>query len=194
MPSSTLSDGADISPVAHHTRILPINVAEIGPISYSVDQDGNLDDLDITRLDQDETSTRSLTLAAEQLRLSDVPVAFPTETVYGLGADATRSEAVKGIYAAKQRPSDNPLIVHFSSLHHLTRLLQSSQNASSNGAIKDLIPSIYKPLIKKFWPGPLTIILPNPPNSPLAPEVTAGLSTFGWDRYQEYTMPFATAM
>ncbi|KAG7292629.1 hypothetical protein NEMBOFW57_002664 [Staphylotrichum longicolle] len=52
--------------------------------------------------------------AAHLLRTTDVPVAFPTETVYGLGADATRSAAVRGIYSAKGRPSDNPLIVH----HH----------------------------------------------------------------------------
>jgi len=111
--------------------------------------------------------------AARAIRTTAVPVAFPTETVYGLGADATRSDAVRGIYAAKQRPSDNPLIVHVHSLEQVRSLLGSSPNG------KDLIPIIYKPLIKRFWPGPLTILLSNPPNSSLAPEVTAGLPTFG---------------
>ncbi|EME81120.1 uncharacterized protein MYCFIDRAFT_118555, partial [Pseudocercospora fijiensis CIRAD86] len=122
--------------------------------------------------------------AAEKLRTSDIPVAFPTETVYGLGADATRSAAVQGIYKAKQRPSDNPLIVHFSSLSQLRSLLHGKQSSPTNGTrqhghLEDPIPVIYRPLIERFWPGPMTIILPNPENSPLAPEVTAGLHTFG---------------
>ncbi|KZZ97147.1 translation initiation protein Sua5 [Ascosphaera apis ARSEF 7405] len=111
--------------------------------------------------------------AAEALRNTNTPVAFPTETVYGLAADATRSEAVRGIYAAKQRPSDNPLIVHVSSRHQLLRLLNQSQNADI------AIPDIYEPLISRFWPGPLTIILPIPSPSPLAKEVTSTLQTFG---------------
>ncbi|KAI5300674.1 hypothetical protein KEM56_002274 [Ascosphaera pollenicola] len=111
--------------------------------------------------------------AAEALRTTDTPVAFPTETVYGLAADATRSEAVKGIYRAKQRPSDNPLIVHVSSRSQLLRLLNQSQDVS------DTIPEIYEPLIARFWPGPLTIILPIPSPNPLAREVTSTLQTFG---------------
>ncbi|KAH7329018.1 calcium-transporting P-type ATPase [Stachybotrys elegans] len=111
----------------------------------------------------------SLQAAAERLRSSDVPVAFPTETVYGLGADATRSASVKGIYRAKNRPSDNPLIVHVCDLQMLRELLGPGND----------IPSIYAPLIERFWPGPLTILLPNPQPSRLAPEVTAGLPTFG---------------
>ncbi|KAM7192303.1 DHBP synthase RibB-like alpha/beta domain containing protein [Rhypophila sp. PSN 637] len=115
--------------------------------------------------------------AADYLLKNDIPLAFPTETVYGLGADATRSNAVKGIYTAKGRPSDNPLIVHVSDLDMLRDLLS------------DPIPEIYHPLITKFWPGPLTILLPNPshqssskkklPKLVLAKEVTAGLPTFG---------------
>ncbi|KAM7205486.1 DHBP synthase RibB-like alpha/beta domain containing protein [Naviculisporaceae sp. PSN 640] len=123
--------------------------------------------------------------AASYLRQSDIPVAFPTETVYGLGADATCSAAVKGIYKAKGRPSDNPLIVHVCDLDMLRDLLSPSSDGS------DPIPEIYHPLIAKFWPGPLTILLPNPsasspsssttakPKLSLAPEVTATLSTFG---------------
>ncbi|KAK3904619.1 translation factor [Staphylotrichum tortipilum] len=113
--------------------------------------------------------------AAHLLRTTSVPVAFPTETVYGLGADATRSPAVRGIYAAKGRPSDNPLIVHVSDLTMLRGLL--SPSPSPEGV--DPIPAIYHPLISRFWPGPLTILLPLPSPSPLAAEVTSTLPTFG---------------
>lgn len=146
-------------------------------------------------------SDPALSAAAAALRETDTPVAFPTETVYGLGADATRSAAVRGIYAAKGRPSDNPLIVHVCDLDMLRALLRpgsptspttttttangSSEPTNGSGAAgeedDDPIPPIYRPLIQKFWPGPLTILLPNPapPSSKLAPEVTAGLPTFG---------------
>ncbi|KKY24364.1 putative translation initiation protein sua5 [Phaeomoniella chlamydospora] len=124
---------------------------------------------------------KNIAKAAHSLRISDLPVAFPTETVYGLGADATRSPAVLGIYKAKRRPADNPLIVHVSSLEHLRRLLRKPSDAVSNGvsAHEDPIPAVYAPLISRFWPGPLTILLPNPAHSPLASEVTSGLPTFG---------------
>lgn len=118
--------------------------------------------------------------AANLLRTNDMPVAFPTETVYGLGADATRSAAVQGIYRVKQRPSDNPLIVHVDSLDMLDRLLNPSQSSpSSTKTPHRSLPSIYAPLVERFWPGPLTIILPNPSGSELAPEVTSHLTTFG---------------
>lgn len=138
-------------------------------------------------------SDTALVTAATHIRETDIPVAFPTETVYGLGADATRSEAVQGIYTAKGRPSDNPLIVHVCDLSMLRQLLRpgscgsttsaNGSNGSSGTTIteqdEDPIPAIYRPLIDRFWPGPLTILLPNPPNSRLAKEVTAGLPTFG---------------
>ncbi|KAI1335631.1 DHBP synthase RibB-like alpha/beta domain-containing protein [Xylariaceae sp. FL0016] len=134
---------------------------------------------------KDSPNIATLREAAEFLRTRDTPVAFPTETVYGLGADATRSAAVKGIYAAKGRPSDNPLIIHVSDLDMLQNILTPAGesdgveiNEASNGA-HDRIPDIYKPLIKKYWPGPLTILMPNPNPSRLAPEVTAGLQSFG---------------
>ncbi|KAG6234743.1 hypothetical protein E4U25_005637 [Claviceps purpurea] len=117
--------------------------------------------------------------AAEYLRTKDTPVAFPTETVYGLGADATRSASVKGIYSAKGRPSDNPLIVHVCDLQMLRALLKAQDGKDDNSDNDATIPAVYKPLIDKFWPGPLTILLPNPDPSPLASEVTAGLKTFG---------------
>ncbi|KAK2750618.1 hypothetical protein FQN57_002689 [Myotisia sp. PD_48] len=135
--------------------------------------------------DQNTSEAKALLEAAELLRTTDIPVAFPTETVYGLGADATRSAAVQGIYKAKQRPSDNPLIVHVHSRQQLENLLQPPQTPEKDSQVDcgqppiSRIPKIYEPIIEKFWPGPLTIILPNPPHSPLAPEVTAHLSTFG---------------
>lgn len=152
------------------------------------------DSLDTWEVSQDpsvQDTIEPLREAATLLQQSDIPVAFPTETVYGLGADATRSGAVKGIYAAKGRPSDNPLIVHVCDLDMLRRLLQpgSSGGGVSNGTNgtnapngldhHDPIPPIYRPLLRRFWPGPLTVLLPNPAGSALAPEVTAGLPTFG---------------
>ncbi|KAF1736203.1 Threonylcarbamoyl-AMP synthase [Beauveria bassiana] len=118
-------------------------------------------------------SVEALAQAGVHLRDRDTPVAFPTETVYGLGADATRSAAVKGIYAAKGRPSDNPLIVHVCDLQMLRRL------TGTDAAARDGLPERYGALIDRFWPGPLTILLPNAQPSRLAPEVTAGLATFG---------------
>ncbi|KAK2073624.1 hypothetical protein P8C59_007895 [Phyllachora maydis] len=112
--------------------------------------------------------------AARHLRDTDVPVAFPTETVYGLGADATRSAAVRGVFAAKGRPSDNPLIVHVCDLAMLRTLL----GPPAAGPAHDPLPAIYRPLVARFWPGPLTILLPDGRPSRLAPEVTAGLPTF----------------
>ncbi|TKA49315.1 hypothetical protein B0A55_13380, partial [Friedmanniomyces simplex] len=177
------------SPPQMKTTILPVDARKIGRIRAvpSPQEDDLLDDLAVD-LDEHSEDAEHLRLAAEQLKHSDIPVAFPTETVYGLGADATRSEAVRGIYRAKQRPVDNPLIVHFASLGQLRDLLRPhgpvENGASTNGHALDAshddpIPAIYHPLISKFWPGPLTIILPNPPHSLLAPEVTAGLPTFG---------------
>ncbi|KAL3467131.1 telomere recombination-domain-containing protein [Aspergillus heterothallicus] len=129
---------------------------------------------------QNTPEAAAIAEAAQLLQTSDIPVAFPTETVYGLGADATRSDAVQGIYKAKQRPSDNPLIVHVDSLDMLDRLLNPSVNSPRGGKMaRNTIPSIYEPLIERFWPGPLTILLPNPSGSCLAPEVTSNLTTFG---------------
>ncbi|KAG9777791.1 hypothetical protein KCU88_g4456, partial [Aureobasidium melanogenum] len=98
------------------------------------------------------------------------PVAFPTETVYGLGADATNEAAIQGIFAAKGRPSDNPLIVHAASVAHLERLTGEP------------LPEIYRSLAQRFWPGPLTILLPVPqrPRSQFAKNVHPGQSTIGF--------------
>ncbi|TAQ87681.1 hypothetical protein B7494_g3979 [Chlorociboria aeruginascens] len=155
------------------TRILPVNTSDLGQFN-----DRNF--LEIWELPSDSSNLSPLQEAASHLQKSNIPVAFPTETVYGLGADATRSSAVKGIYKAKGRPSDNPLIIHVCDLSMLrSLLLPSSPTNGQFGVQQDPIPEIYKPLIKRFWPGPLTILLPNPENSKLAPEVTAGLKSFG---------------
>lgn len=169
MSSATMNTTTAAESGTRQTRILPVDASKLGSISIVKSQEPMLDlnDWDIN-LDEQDLGVQYLRLAAEELRTGNVPVAFPTETVYGLGADATRSDAVIGIYKAKQRPSDNPLIVHFANLKHLRNLLGDGE-----------IPPIYMPLIERFWPGPLTIVLPNPAGSPLAPEVTAGLNTFG---------------
>lgn len=100
--------------------------------------------------------------AAAELKMGEL-VAFPTETVYGLGADATNEKAVKRVYLAKGRPSDNPLIVTVSSIKMVERFVGE-------------ISSDAKKLMEKFWPGSLTIILNIIPGS-LSEAVTGGLKT-----------------
>jgi L-threonylcarbamoyladenylate synthase len=165
------------------TNILPVDPSRLGTLTVHPSPTSLLDEWSISYTEgKDLERVRQ---AAEELATSDIPVAFPTETVYGLGADATRSSAVRAIFKAKGRPSDNPLIVHVHDLAQLRGLLRGQKLAfdgaggKSEEGEEDPIPAIYRPLIQKFWPGPLTIILPNPSNSVLAPEVTAGLSTFG---------------
>jgi len=89
-------------------------------------------------------------------------VAFPTETVYGLGADAMNSEAVKAVYAAKGRPSDNPMIVHIS-------------RASDIGELTPRLSADIVKLIENFWPGPLTLVVKKKPSVP--DTTTGGLDT-----------------
>lgn len=91
------------------------------------------------------TSYPQITQAAKMLKENEV-VAFPTETVYGLGANACSDEAVRKIFEAKGRPSDNPLIVHIASQEKLNDIVQD-------------IPDYANLLIKEFWPGPLTLVL-----------------------------------
>ncbi|HWC64112.1 MAG TPA: L-threonylcarbamoyladenylate synthase [Rhizomicrobium sp.] len=90
-------------------------------------------------------------------------VAFPTETVYGLGADASNGEAVAGIFAAKGRPRFNPLIVHVASL----------EEAQKHGEFSPLA----RKLAERFWPGALTLVLPRRADSKLSLLVSAGLDT-----------------
>lgn len=102
----------------------------------------------------------SLSLAADLLRSGQL-VAFPTETVYGLGADALNADAVLSVFAAKGRPADNPLIVHIYDRSQLDGLC--------------VVPDKALPLMDAFWPGPLTILFEKLPAVPDA--VTAGLPT-----------------
>ncbi|KAH5257175.1 threonylcarbamoyl-AMP synthase [Parastagonospora nodorum] len=161
------------------TQILAVDPQNLGNITFKEAKNDFLDEWEIDYVGGQ--GYESLKKAADELVKTDVPVAFPTETVYGLGADATRSSAVKSIFAAKGRPADNPLIVHIHSLSQLRALLSGQLEEATGGTEtgSDSIPTIYKPLIERFWPGPLTIILPTPTSSILAPEVTAGLPTFG---------------
>ncbi len=102
-------------------------------------------------------------LAAKLLREGQ-PVGMPTETVYGLGCDATQPEAVKRVFAAKGRPADNPLIVHIASMEEWAPLVTD-------------IPPLARKLAEKFWPGPLTIILPRSERIPT--ETAGGLDSVG---------------
>jgi L-threonylcarbamoyladenylate synthase len=101
--------------------------------------------------------------AVEVLRSSGV-VAFPTETVYGLGADATNPRAVERVFRIKGRPSTNPLIVHVADENVAKRYARSWPLAASR-------------LVARFWPGPLTLVLPK--HESIVPQVTAGLDTVG---------------
>lgn len=89
-------------------------------------------------------------------------VVFPTETVYGLGADGLDEIAVKGIFNAKGRPSDNPLILHIYDAKQLHEIVEG-------------VPDTAQPLIQAFWPGPLTLVFNKQPHIPAV--VTAGLDT-----------------
>ena len=102
----------------------------------------------------------SLRMAGEILRSGGL-VAFPTETVYGLGACAMNASAVRGIFEAKGRPGDNPLIVHVCDPSQLDLFCTP-------------MPSLF-PLMDRFWPGPLTLLMPRRPALPDI--VTAGLDT-----------------
>ncbi|NBC73053.1 L-threonylcarbamoyladenylate synthase [Paenibacillus sacheonensis] len=119
------------------------------------------------RVDSQDPDREQLRAAAELLRAGGA-VAFPTETVYGLGADARRTDAVARIFEAKGRPSDNPLIVHISDLAQLAELTLPLA-AEGAGALADR-------LMDRFWPGPLTIVLPVKPGA-VSARVTAGLDT-----------------
>src|SRR6056297_3243077 len=99
--------------------------------------------------------------AAAHLEMGGL-VAFPTETVYGLGADATSDDAIASLFEAKGRPSTNPLITHVPDLERAKALV---------GAW----PDEAEKLARRFWPGPLTLVLPRGPR--IADAVTAGLPT-----------------
>lgn len=99
----------------------------------------------LVKIDCEEIDRKDLKEAADIIREGGL-VAFPTETVYGLGADALSPEAAKKIYEAKGRPSDNPLIVHICDFQELVSIARE-------------VPAEAKQLAKAFWPGPLTMIV-----------------------------------
>ena len=105
----------------------------------------------------------SIALGAKLIREGEL-VGFPTETVYGLGANALDAEAVVKIFEAKGRPQDNPLITHVSCVEEIPPLVRA-------------IPAAAKKLMEAFWPGPMTLILPKADCIPNA--VSAGLDTVG---------------
>lgn len=113
-------------------------------------------------ISQTEISNSSLSRAGEVLRGGGL-VVFPTETVYGLGANALDATAAEKIYAAKGRPSDNPLIVHIASPEDADKYAYAGEE--------------YKRLAKAFMPGPLTVIMPKRDCIPLT--VTGGLDSVG---------------
>lgn len=100
--------------------------------------------------------------AARLLRAGEL-VAFPTETVYGLGADATNGVAIASLYEAKGRPSFNPLISHVSDFERAERI--------------GVFNAIARQLAEAFWPGPLTLVVPRAPDCPVSELATAGLAT-----------------
>lgn len=106
-------------------------------------------------------TTENIILAAKVILAGEL-AAFPTETVYGLGANALDEEAVKKIFAAKERPSADPLIVHLAGLEQIEQAAKA-------------VPPIARRLAETFWPGPLTLILPKQPQIPHL--VTSGLDT-----------------
>src|SRR5579862_8436996 len=107
--------------------------------------------------------TLELILAAELIRAGEL-VAFPTETVYGLGANALDPAAVEKIYAAKGRPPESPLIVHVDSMEMALGLVRTWPEKAAK-------------LAQRFWPGPLTLVLTKRPHVPA--KLTAGLDTVG---------------
>lgn len=115
-------------------------------------------------VDRNVNKEETYTQAVEILKTGGV-VAFPTETVYGLGADATNGEAVSRIFEAKGRPADNPLIVHVDSKESALKYVQN-------------VPEKALHCMDVFWPGALTLILQAEPRT-FAPNVTAELPTVG---------------
>ncbi len=122
----------------------------------------------VIQLPSDQTKTyyqqNEEVIHAAEVLVSGGLVAFPTETVYGLGADATNEDAVAGIFTAKGRPSDNPLIVHLANVAQVEKWVTN-------------IPPLAQKLMAHFSPGPITYILPH--RGGLADNVTAGLDTVG---------------
>ncbi|HVM12954.1 MAG TPA: L-threonylcarbamoyladenylate synthase [Egibacteraceae bacterium] len=117
--------------------------------------------MEVLRVDRDRPDPEAIAAAADALRAGGL-VAFPTETVYGLGADARREDAVRALFAAKGRPADNPLIVHVA-------------DADGLPAVAASVPPLAARLAERFWPGPLTLVVDAGPAVPAV--TTGGLAT-----------------
>jgi len=116
---------------------------------------------EVIEVNPEHPDPASIARAAARLRAGGL-VAFPTETVYGLGVNALDASAVRRLFEAKGRPSNDPLIVHISSVQGLDQLVSE-------------VPSVVERLAARFWPGPLTLVLPR--SHAVPPEVTASLNT-----------------
>lgn len=116
---------------------------------------------EVIQVDPDNPDPRAIARAAQCLRAGGL-VAFPTETVYGLGAHALDRSAIQRLFAAKERPANDPLIIHLASIDEAIPLVTD-------------IPDAARRLAARFWPGPLTIVLRRSAQVP--DEVTAGLGT-----------------
>lgn len=116
---------------------------------------------EIVKIDEEQIDQEAIARAGEILKRGGL-VAFPTETVYGLGGDALNENSSRLIYAAKGRPSDNPLIVHITNMEALKKIVTE-------------IPPAARKLAERYWPGPLTMIFHKSSAVPLA--TTGGLDT-----------------
>src|SRR6478735_5363677 len=139
------------------SRVLRQAQSEIGTSSFGMN-----DPTSIRNTQRLAPDAQGIARAADLLRSGGL-VAFPTETVYGLGADATDARAVAGIYAAKERPSFNPLIAH----------LPDVETALAQGRFGPLAQR----LARAFWPGPLTLVVDKSDACRVADLATAGLDS-----------------
>ena len=135
-------------------------------LGFRAPQEADFEDLTPVKVDLKTqilpADEAAIGLAARCLREGGL-VAFPTETVYGLGADAAQAAAVAGVYEAKGRPSFNPLIAHVADIAAARQIARFDATATR--------------LAEAFWPGPLTLVLPQTADCPVAELATAGLDT-----------------
>ncbi|SPO32163.1 related to translation initiation protein SUA5 [Ustilago trichophora] len=165
MPPSSTEPGSELGfpDRTFHTELLPceahssLTFEEAGPSRYSA---GTEPFTHAKPVISSAVTRQSLNMAAAHLRSGHL-VSFPSETVYGLGANALSQSAASKIYAAKKRPADNPLIVHVSDLQMLDTLLPQDYKMSA----------AYEELVKAFWPGALTLLFPVDAEKPAVPSV-----------------------
>ncbi|KAJ3389622.1 hypothetical protein HDU84_008543 [Entophlyctis sp. JEL0112] len=163
---SSRSEGDDLPFPEGFPLVLRVNPQSF---RFSADSGGNEIDGDLLPPSPAHSATAlqdhaCLQLAARVLRETDFPVAFPTETVYGLAAAATNDSALANVFAAKNRPADNPLIVHVSNVRMAHSLCRDG-----------LLPAVYTGVLQRFWPGALSVVAPK--NERVSERVTAGQAT-----------------